>query len=75
MALPTRLSSTWVRRALVSAPDGRFGSNSTLKARFLLAASVSTRAIDAVHHVLERVAVERQHKLASLDLGQVEHVV
>ena len=75
MALPTRLSSTWVRRRSSPRPAGRSVGISTLKASFLLAASGLDRAIDAVHDVLERIIVERQHELAGLDLGQVEHVV
>ena len=75
MALPTRLSSTWVRRCSSPRPTGSFLATSVLSASFLVSASDSVAARTVSTTLSMRVLAEVQAELAGLDLGDVEHGV
>ena len=75
MALPTRLSSTWVRRRASPVPVGRPDGTADTSARFLVRASNSVADMHRRHHVGHAVVLDRQRELAGLDLGEIEHVV
>src|SRR6516162_1990469 len=46
-----------------------------LEVQFLVARQRLDRDIDALHHVLDRIIIERKHKLPGLDLGKIKNVV
>ena len=75
MALPTRLSSTWVRRCSSPRPIGRRLGNLGLERELLgLRQRLGCRP-HCLDHALDRILGEVQAELAGLDLGDVEHGV
>src|SRR5215475_10164110 len=75
MALPTRLSKTWVRRCSSPTPMGRGLATSILSASFLFCASGSVADRNGLDNALDGVFGHIQGELAGLDLGDVEHGV
>src|SRR5262245_16198971 len=73
MALPTRLSSTWVRRCSSPRPTGSDLSTEVVSVSFLFCASDSVAARTVSTTFSMAYSVMLRVKLAGLDLGDVEH--
>ena len=74
IALPTRLSSTWVKRRSSPRPRGR-SADLGRELEFLVGRQRFDRAVDCLGNVLQGVIGEVEHELARFDLGQIEHII
>src|SRR5215470_8372289 len=72
IALPTRLSSTWVRRCSSPRPIGSDFSTEVVSVSFLLGERLGGRAY-RLDHALDGVFCHVQGELAGLDLGDVQY--